>query len=87
MNEEPEKDKKRKKNKNKKKRKNGEGGQAAESVSEVSINDQSQVYDDDLVNHSYDDSSNTRPATKSSKMKTLDFTPLKEKIDDTFFDD
>lgn len=64
--------KKRKKKKNKKKKKNG-----ADSISEVSMNDQSLS---DLSQ-----SNSTKPG--NSRKNGLDFTPLKEKIDDTFFDD
>ena len=64
--------KKRRKKKNKKKKKAG-----ADSISEVSMNDQS------MSDLSHSNSTNLG----NSKKNELDFTPLKEKIDDTFFDD
>lgn len=65
--------KKRKKRNKKKKKKTG-----ADSISEVSLNDQSMS---DLSQ-----SNSTKPGN-SRKNNGLDFTPLKQKIDDTFFDD
>ena len=64
--------KKRKKKNKKKKRKNGTDI-GADSISEVSMNDQS-----------LSDFSQLNPAPGKAGP---DFTPLKEKIDDTFFDD
>ena len=73
--------KKKKKKKNKKKKKQVGG----DSISEVSMNDQSLM--DESMNQSRSGSTNTRPGAMNRKSTGQDFTPLKEKIDDTFFDD
>ena len=58
-------------------------------MSELSINDQSMDTNtlmDDSQEMGRGGSASTRPGL-SRKLQELDFTPLKEKIDDTFFDD
>lgn len=77
--------KKQRRKKNKKKKKRNAG---SESFSEVSINDQSQSCDEDsALNLSRAGSTSTRPTNARNKPQAQDFTPLKEKIDDNFFDD
>lgn len=70
--------KKKKKRNRKKKRKGGDS-----FVSEASVNDQSNFMDES-ADMGQSGSTNTRPGRK---LDGSDFTPLKEKIDDTFFDD
>ena len=73
--------KRKKRRRNKKKKKTG-----ADSMSEVSNNDQSEL-DESIDRDSRSNSAKTRPGTNSRKLLTQDFTPLKEKIPDDFFDD
>ena len=82
--------KKKRKKRNKKKKKRNQDG---DSISEVSVNDQSvteggNTFMDDSQEMSRSGSRPARP-TNSRKLASTgpDFTPLKEKIDDTFFDD
>ena len=83
VSEEPGQGKKKRKKKNKKKKKN-QGG--ADAISEVSRNDQSAI-DDSIDDLAREGSQNTRPETNARKLKGQDFTPLKDKIDYSFFDD
>ena len=63
----------------------------ADSISEVSVNDQSRDGVDTLMDESQDRSrsmSRNSDRANSRKMDDSDhFTPLKEKLDDNFFDD